>query len=155
MADDRTVLEGELFALAERRFVDSLEILLDSTRVVAPLRAHLRSEAKAWARDLLGDDDASAVRTASRLLSVMFDADEFSPPDAWWLTAFGRIVALRIGYPGRATLSGVEAAAMLGISRQGVHDLVRRGKLATAEDGRVLTTSVQDRLALVNRQEIG
>ncbi|WP_100445850.1 DNA-binding protein [Glycomyces xiaoerkulensis] len=139
-------LEQELLALVERRLLDPLEILLGSPDLAAPLREHLKAQTADWARDLLGADDAAATGTASRLLAVLFGGDEFSPPDSWWLTSFGRIVALRIGYPGRPTIAPVEAAAMLGITRQGVHDLIRRGKLVKAADGKLVTASVQNRL---------
>ena len=38
------------------------------------------------------------------------------------------------------------AGAMLGISRQGVHDLVRRGRLPRHPDGGVPSAAVRDRL---------
>ncbi|WP_022916432.1 helix-turn-helix domain-containing protein [Ruania albidiflava] len=147
MSDDRTGLADELCTLVDRRLVDPLEILLDSPELLTLLREHVAAQVGEWAHDLLGHDPAAAMSTASRLLAALFDGDDFSPPTAWWQSAFGQIVARRIGYPGRSALSGVQAAAMLGISRQGVHDLVRRGKLGTDEDGRILTASVQERLA--------
>lgn len=39
------------------------------------------------------------------------------------------------------------AAAMLGITRQGVHDLARRRKLERNADGTITAASIQDRLA--------
>jgi hypothetical protein len=56
------------------------------------------------------------------------------------------VVARRVGHPTTEGLSYAAAGAMLGITRQGVQDLVRRGKLARHTDGGVLATSVRDRL---------
>jgi len=45
------------------------------------------------------------------------------------------------------------AGAMLGVTRQGVHDLVTRGKLARHPSGGVLTASVRDRLVQRSREK--
>ncbi|MGW1678342.1 hypothetical protein [Saccharopolyspora sp. NPDC002376] len=42
------------------------------------------------------------------------------------------------------------AGAILGITRQGVHDLVSRGKLDRHPDGGVRTTSIRARLDLIS-----
>lgn len=79
-------------------------------------------------------------------VALFGDVDEQSLPRAWWGTTFGRIVAQRLGYPGRTELSRAEAAALLGITRQGVHDLVGRGKLERTAAGGVTNESVRARL---------
>lgn len=89
-----------------------------------------------WVTSLLGADEAAAVATASRLLASLYgDVDEQALPQSWWGTPFGKIVARRVGFPGRVELTGAEAAALLGITLQGVHDLVRRGKLDRTATG--------------------
>ncbi|MFB4276833.1 hypothetical protein ACBJ59_16180 [Nonomuraea sp. MTCD27] len=140
-------LAGELLRLVETRVVDPLEILLESDDQVRPIRERLRTEAEVWAAQLLGPDDALAVRTSARLIAAAFPGDgPFDPPEAWWRSAFGQAVARRVGHPGAVAVSYATAAAMLGITRQGVHDLVKRAKLVRHPDGGVTTESVRARL---------
>jgi hypothetical protein len=151
--DEHVALAAELVSLVERRVLDPLEILFgsdgsdDADDPAGPLKGRSRIEAEVWAAQLLGRNDQLAVRTAARLIAALFPADgPFDPPDEWWATAFGRVVARRVGYPGRPAVSFAVAGAMLGITRQGVHDLVKRAKLARHPDGGVTTASVQERL---------
>jgi hypothetical protein len=140
-------LARELAGLIERRIVDPLEILFGSDEQAGPVRARLRIESEVWAAQLLGRDDTLAVGTAARLIAAVFPGDEpFDPPDAWWRTAFGGAVARRVGHPGRDSVPFATAGAMLGITRQGVHDLVKRAKLDRHPDGGVTTHSIRERL---------
>jgi hypothetical protein len=148
-------LAGELVRLMETRIVDPLEILFESDDQVRPIRKRLRIEAEVWAAQLLGPDDKLAVRTAARLIAAVFPGDEpFDPPQAWWRSAFGQAVARRAGHPGAAAVPYVTAAAMLGITRQGVHDLVKRAKLERHPDGGVTTESVRARLNQPKEQRV-
>jgi hypothetical protein len=54
-------------------------------------------------------------------------------------------VLWRVGHPGADAVSYATAGAMLGITRQGVHDLVQRGKLLRHPDGGVVPASVRAR----------
>ncbi|GAA0937174.1 hypothetical protein GCM10009560_46330 [Nonomuraea longicatena] len=120
-------LANELAELVGRRVLDPLEILFGSAEQVDPLRDRLRIEAEVWAAQLLGPDGDLAVRTSARLIAAIFPGDgPFDPSDEWWSTPFGRAVARRAGHPGLDAVSFATAGAMLGITRQGVHDLVRR-----------------------------
>ncbi|GAB3446108.1 hypothetical protein GCM10027436_36240 [Actinophytocola sediminis] len=140
-------LAAALVRLVDTRIVDPLEILLESGAPVRDLREQLRIQAEVWAAQLLGPDDTLAVRTAARLIAATFPGDEpFDPPPAWWRTPFGQAVARRVGHPGVVAVSFATAAAMLGITRQGVHDLVKRAKLERHPDGGVTTDSVRARL---------
>ncbi|GAA0937134.1 hypothetical protein [Actinocorallia libanotica] len=144
---EHVALVRELVGLVERRIVDPLEILFGSDEQVGPVRERLRIEAEVWAAQLLGPDEALAVRMAARLIAAAFPGDgPFDPPDEWWRTAFGRAVARRVGHPGRDAVPFATAGAMLGITRQGVHDLVKRAKLDRHPDGGVTTRSVHERL---------
>jgi hypothetical protein len=58
----------------------------------------------------------------------------------------GQVTARRVGHPTAAHVPYPVAGAMLGISRQGVHDLISRGKLARHADGGVIPASIRDRL---------
>jgi hypothetical protein len=145
--DEHVELADELVTLVERRVVDPLEILFGSDDQVGPVRDRLRIEADVWAAQLLGRDHQLAVHTAARLIAALFPGDGlFDPPDEWWRTAFGRAVDRRVGHPSKEAVPFSAAGAMLGITRQGVHDLVKRAKLARHPDGGVTTASVRARL---------
>ncbi len=145
--EEHVELAAELLRLVERRIVDPLEILLGSDEQAGPLRDRLRIETEVWAAQLVGRDHKLAVHTAARLIAALFPGDgPFDPPDEWWGTAFGRVVARLAGHPGRDSVTFSTAGAMLGITRQGVHDLVKRAKLDRHPDGGVTTTSVRARL---------
>ncbi len=144
---DHVELVAELVRLLETRILDPLEILLTSDELLRPIRARLHVEAEVWAAQLLGTDRELATMTAARLIGVLFPGDgPFDPPESWWRTALGRAVARSAGHPAAVTVSYSTAGAMLGITRQGVHDLVKRGKLDKHPDGGVTTSSIRDRL---------
>ncbi|WP_245765482.1 hypothetical protein [Nonomuraea jiangxiensis] len=144
---DHVELVAELVRLLETRILDPLEILLASDEHVDPIRARLRVEAEVWAAQLLGPDRERATHTAARLVGALFPGDgPFDPPEPWWRTALGRAVARTSGHPSAAAVSYSTAGAMLGITRQGVHDLVKRGKLDKHPEGGVTTSSIRDRL---------
>lgn len=152
-AAEHVALVEQLVGLAERRLLDPLEILTQDPGLVRPLRERLRADAEMWAARLLGPDDRQARHTGARLISAFCPGDApFEMPVAWWRTPLGRAIARRMGHPSADVVSYPVAAAMLGITRQGVHDLVRRGKLDRAADapgtrsGGVTTASVHARL---------
>jgi hypothetical protein len=139
-------LRDDLLRLVTSRLLDPLEILLPHVDVDRQL---VRGEVDMWAAQLLGPDDALATRVAARLIAVLYPGDErFDPPVSWWATPLGRVVARRVGCPGREHVSFAVAGAMLGITRQGVHDLVTRDKLRRHPDGGVTVDSVRTRLDL-------
>jgi hypothetical protein len=136
-----------LVGLVENRLLDPLEILLESHTELTRVRARVAERAEAWAMALLGEDDMLAQRTAIRLVVALYPSDgPFNPPAQWWQTPLGRVTARRAGHPGAEAVSYPVAGAMLGISRQGVHDLVTRGKLQRSASGGVTTSSVRGRL---------
>lgn len=146
--EDHVELVAELLRVLETRILDPLEILLTSDEPLRPIRARLRVEAEVWAAQLLGADRELATLTAARLIGVLFPGDApFDPPTSWWRTALGRAVARTTGHPAAAAVSYSTAGAILGITRQGVHDLVKRGKLDKDSNGGVTTSSIRDRLS--------
>ncbi|TDD57224.1 hypothetical protein E1286_00425 [Nonomuraea terrae] len=151
-------LARELRRLVEVRIVDPLEILLDPADGeggVGDVRERLRVQAEVWAAQLLGPDERQAGMTSARLIAALFPGDgPFDPPDEWWRTPFGRAVARRAGHPGAEAVGFSTAAAMLGITRQGVHDLVKRAKLDRHPSGGVTTASIRARLALPKEQRV-
>lgn len=82
----------------------------------------------------------------ARLIAALYPGDRFEPPADWWRTPFGQVVARRAGYPGVEHVSYSVAGAMLGITRQGAHDLASRGKLDRHTGGGVTTESVRNRM---------
>jgi hypothetical protein len=149
--DDRDALAGHLSRVVGSRVLDTLDILFSPDELAGEsgrLRELLEVKSRSWAEILCGADDQSAAFLAIRLVSALYPGDEpFDPPPAWWDTPLGRAVARRAGHPAAAAVSVPVAAAMLGITRQGVHDLIRRHKLDRDPDGAISTASIQARLA--------
>lgn len=156
--DDAVVTHGalveQLTRLVDVRLIDPLEILLDPEPGAAAggmadaIRDLVRARAARWASDLLGPDDTRAFHLAARLVMALYPGDgPFAPPAEWWQTPLGRVYLRRVGYPGADAVPYPVAGAMLGVSRQFVHDLVSRGKLARHPDGGVRVESIVARLA--------
>ncbi|MGP4019036.1 hypothetical protein [Saccharopolyspora sp. 5N708] len=144
-------LADDLRRLVTIRLLDPLSILLESEAATASLQRRVERDAAKWAARLLGPDHQAAVHTGARLLAALYPDDgPFDPPEAWWRTPLGQIVVRRIGHPGTDHVSLSTAGAMLGITRQGVHDLVSRNKLARHPDGGVSTASIRARLNQVS-----
>jgi hypothetical protein len=148
MLPSRDELVEQLVRLIDIRLLDPLEILLDGADSVDALRALVRVRATAWAGSMLGADDRAAVGALMRIVSTLYPGDgPFEPPLDWWRSPLGRVIARRVGHPTAGSLSYPVAGAMLGITRQGVHDLVARGKLERHPEGGVTPASVRARLA--------
>ena len=143
----RAELVEQMVRVLDIRLLDPLELLLDGDDVVDAMRRLIRIRAGRWADEMLDGDDVAAVRMAARLISSLYPGDRaFDPPVEWWRTPLGRTVARRVGHPAAESVSYATAGAMLGISRQGVHDLVRRGRLPRHPDGGVPARAIRDRL---------
>jgi hypothetical protein len=140
-------LVEQLIRVIDIRLLDPLEILLDGHDGVDSLRAVVRGRARSWATTMVGGDDRAAVGVIVRVISTLHPGDgRFDPPLDWWRSPLGQVVARRMGHPTAEAVSYAVAGAMLGITRQGVHDLASRGKLARHPEGGVLSASVRDRL---------
>jgi len=144
---EREELVQDLIRLVTSRLLDPLDILLGDDPAIEAMRHRVRQDADTWADELLGDDRARATHRGARLVAVLYPGDTaFDPPAGWWRTPLGRAIARRVGHPSAERVSYAVAGAMLGITRQGVHDLVRRGKLHAHPDGGVTTPSIRERL---------
>ncbi|GIE93488.1 hypothetical protein [Paractinoplanes rishiriensis] len=140
-------LVEQIVRLLDVRLLDPLEVLLEGDETVDAVRVLLRTRAKRWADTLLNGDDPAATMTAARLIANLYPGDRaFDPPADWWATPLGQAVAVRAGHPWAESVSYATAGAMLGITRQGVHDLVRRGRLPRHPDGGVPSAAIRDRL---------
>ncbi|PSK85975.1 hypothetical protein CLV63_13734 [Murinocardiopsis flavida] len=144
---ERQALAEDLRRLVTSRLLDPLSILFESDIATDPMRRRVARDSEAWAALLLGPDRERAVHTAVRMIAVLYPGDApFDPPEHWWRTPLGRVVARRLGHPAADRVPFAVAGAMLGITRQGVHDLVKRQKLAQHPDGGVTTASIRARL---------
>ncbi|WP_430783810.1 hypothetical protein [Actinoplanes sp. G11-F43] len=140
-------LAGQLLRMLDTRLLDPLEILIQDDRPVGAMRDLLRVRATEWARVLEGADHTAAVHLIARLIAALHpDEHAFNPPADWWRSPFGQIVLRRVGHPYAASVSYATAGAMLGVTRQAVHDLVRRGRLPRHPDGGVPVAAIRDRL---------
>lgn len=96
---------------------------------------------------MLTADDERAIGLIMRIVAALYPSDTtFDPPVDWWRTPMGQVVAMRVGHPTATRVPYPVAGAMLGISKQGVHDLVTRGKLDRHQDGGVVPSSIRDRI---------
>ncbi|GAB3836963.1 hypothetical protein GCM10029963_01390 [Micromonospora andamanensis] len=147
MAPSPEELTKHLIRLIDIRLLDPLEILVNGHDAIDPLRAAIRERARSWATTIVSGDDRAAVGVVMRAISTLYPGDgPFDPPIDWWRSPFGQAVARRVGHPSAESVSYAVAGAMLGITRQGVHDLVSRDKLARHPEGGVRSASVRDRL---------
>jgi hypothetical protein len=140
-------LVEQLIRLIDIRLLDPLEILVDGHHAIDSLRAVVRERARSWAITMVSGGDQAAYGVIVRAISTLYPSDgPFNPTLDWWRTPLGQIVARRVGHPTAESVSYAVAGAMLGITRQGVHDLASRGKLARHPEGGVLSAAVRDRL---------
>jgi hypothetical protein len=141
---DHTELARDLTDRLRIRLLDPLDLLVGLDQGIVERAEEAVHD---WTRTLLGTDATAARLTAIRLVSVLYPGDAvFDPPPRWWNTVFGRVVLEVAGHPGAEAVGYPVAAEMLGITRQGVHDLVKRGKLDRDAEGRVPVESVRERL---------
>ncbi|MEU4532550.1 hypothetical protein AB0F49_30400 [Micromonospora ureilytica] len=137
----------QLIRLIDIRLLDPLEILVAGHDAIDPLRAVIRDRARSWATTIVSGDDRAAVSVVMRAIATLYPGDgSFNPPLDWWRSPFGQAVARRVGHPTAESVSYAVAGAMLGITRQGVHDLASRDKLARHPEGGVRSASVRARL---------
>ncbi|MBF6333604.1 hypothetical protein [Nocardia transvalensis] len=127
--DERVV--GALEALGWLDLADLARQRLDKT--VPMLAAQLTQD----------DDDQLAAQTVNDLAGVAWDAD---PEPEWWRTPVGRLVARSVGREDSEAVTHHVAAAMLGVTRGTIAQLVHRGTLDRHPDGGVTRASVLNRL---------
>jgi hypothetical protein len=155
---ERRALAEQLVTIVGSRVLDALDILFDRGELSGTgerLRELLEAKSRSWADILCGPEDQAAALLAIRLVAALYPGDKpFDPPAAWWDTPLGRAVARRAGHPAATAVPVPVAAAMLGITRQGVHDLLRRGKLDRDASGAVTTASIQARLTRSHEQPV-
>lgn len=143
-----TEVESHLTALLTAHLLDPMEMWMAGDPHFHQRQPDALAQVKTWTKRLLGPDSDDAVHAIVQLIAVFYPSDSaFEPALTWWESPLGRVTAHRFGHPGATAVSYATAGAMLGISRQGVHDLVKRNKLATHPDGGVATSAIQQRLS--------
>lgn len=135
-------LQGVCHPLLAVLGLDLIDIVHERIRSRVPaLAAQLLDDRPEVDHDLSGD--VVGVDAVVDLMCALYPED---PPPEWWRTPLGRRVAASIGTSDAEVVTGSVAAAILGLSRQRVHQLLEAGKLDRHPDGGVVRTSVLQRL---------
>lgn len=101
------------------------------------------------AAGLASDDDRELAQTVIDVMAALWP---HGPPEqvgraGWWSTPVGRVCATSLGRDDAEAVTQSVAAAMLGVTRGTVAQLVHRGRLDRHPDGHVLRASVLQRIA--------
>lgn len=111
--------------------------------LAAELPARAEQAAPRIAAQLRADDDHEAAQTVIDLAAAGVIPDD--PQPSWWATPLGRMTARSVGHPGAEAVTHSVAAAMLGVTRGTIAQLVHRGALDRHPDGGVTAASVRAR----------
>lgn len=93
---------------------------------------------------LCSDDDTESAQAVIDVMWALWPST-CEPPDEWWRTPLGRIVARSIATDDES-VTYAAAAAMLGVARGTVSTMVSRGTLDRHPDGGVARSAVMARL---------
>lgn len=113
------------------------------------LRDRIAARAALIAGQLVQDiDDGLSAETVIDLMGCLWPhgSPEKCGDADWWRTPLGRVCARSLGRDDAESVSHSVAAAMLGISRGSIAQMVPRGTLDRHPDGGVLRASVLQRL---------
>lgn len=138
---------------AARQLHDELEVLALALAPFTGLdgRAHILAGAVATTIAQLGqeDDDRLAAEACLSIMGAMWPhcAPEDCGQADWWRSPLGRLCARSLGRSDAESVTHSVAAAMLGVTRGTVAQLVHRGRLDRHPDGGVLRASVLQRLS--------
>ena len=101
------------------------------------------------AAQLASDDDRLAAETVIDIMSALWPrgAPETVGRADWWQTPVGRACARSLGCNDAESVTYSVAAAMLGVTKGTVSQMMSRGALDRHPDGGVLRASVLRRLA--------
>lgn len=90
--------------------------------------------------------EAEARHVAQAVVDALWPSGT-TPPNEWWGTPLGRLVARWLVVDDTTPLTYAAAAEMLGVTRGTVGTLVSRGTLAKHSAGGVKRSAVMERLA--------
>ncbi|MBG0569105.1 hypothetical protein [Actinoplanes aureus] len=105
------------------------------------LTSMVHERAPLWAGQLLSGDDREAAQVVTDLAVAGIVPE--NPDDRWWATPLGRAVARSVGHPAAETVSHSVAAAMLGVHKSRIGQLIAKGQLDRAPDGSITTISIR------------
>lgn len=111
-------------------------------------QSQLHSISKICVAQLASDDDRLAAQTCIDVMNTLWPhgAPEQVNDAEWWQSPLGRLCARSLGRDDAESVSQYVAAAMLGVTRGTVAQMVTRGTLDRHPDGGVLRASVLQRL---------
>jgi hypothetical protein len=124
----------------EARHIWPLESNLGPDEVWNYIRQRAAATAQMMAAQLVSGDDKLAAQTAIDLASLILPDDI---PDDFWATPLGRLIAKSVGHPSEEGVPYSVAAAMLGVSKTRVQQLVDAGKLERHPGGGITSASVR------------
>jgi excisionase family DNA binding protein len=101
--------------------------------------------AAAHAARLAGDDQEDLDRVVAQLLATLWPGS--TPPNDWWRSPLGRACARSTVANAAEAMTYSQAAALLGVHRGTVSQLVSRGTLERHPAGGVVVGAVMHRLA--------
>lgn len=109
----------------------------------------LARRARGIALTLCAGDDDDAAETCIDIMNALWPhgTPEHLGHADWWRTPLGQVCARSLGHRDSEAVTISVAAAMLGVTRGTVAQLLNRGKLDRHPDGGVLRASVLQRLA--------
>lgn len=109
----------------------------------------LTGRVRSIAASLLSLDDREAAQAVIDVMVVLWP--NAAPEDCgradWWSTPLGRVCARSLGRDDIEAVTQSVAAAMLGVTRGTIAQMVHRGTLDRHPDGGVLRSSVMQRLS--------
>lgn len=130
----------------------------DLARSITPLMAprdaehfelHILGRPRQLATQLCGKNEAIAANTVIDVIGALWphaNPERCGRAD-WWTTPLGRVCARSLGKVDAEAVTQHVAAAMLGVTRGTVAQMVHRGTLDRHPDGGVLRASVLQRLS--------
>lgn len=138
---------------AANQLHEELSLILFSISTLLPAAAELQpSDARCQmlvAQLEQDDDDRLSAQTAVDIMCALWP--NCQPEDAdqadWWRTDLGRLLARALGRGDSESVTHAVAAAMLGVPRHNIGQMVARGQLDRHPDGGVVRSSVLQRLA--------
>lgn len=147
LADAARQLAGELTNAAWRLHTTGLQFAdpFDPTAI-----AQITSAAATLTAQLDQDnDDQLAAEACTTILNALWPdtSPEHVDRGDWWRTPLGRLCARTLGRNDTDAVTQSVAAAMLGVTRGTIAQMVHRGTLDRHPDGGVLRSSILQRLA--------